>query len=188
MYGLRARTDFAKDVVEYGPIGENKLKMILEEKGHRYADISNDERFRIFDIDILQFNDAVTTASDVLNAYHYNRSAKDVNAVSYEVKTDTYGRISRNIVYEDISNSSSGCMARTRADYLYYVFIDENKVIVEEFLIEVRKLRRWLMENFEKINRCDYLKSKSMRRGADNTAIFLINIEKLIEEKVATKI
>ena len=78
-------------------------------------------------------------------------------------------------------------MARTRADYLYYVFIGENKVVVEEFLIEIRKLRRWLMENFDKINRCEYLKSKSMRRGQDNTGIFLINIEKLIEDKIAQR-
>ena len=79
-------------------------------------------------------------------------------------------------------------MARTKADYIFYVFIDKDKEIVEEFLIEVKKLRRWLLKNFGDLNKVEYLKSKSMQRGEDNTAIFLINVDKLVEEKIARKL
>ena len=119
----------------------------------------------------------------VLDAYYHGKYASDVNAVAYEVKTDTYGVKSRNIVYEVISNSNSGCLARTKADYLFYVFLNKENEIIEEFLIDIKKLRWWIMENFDKVNNCDYLKSKSMRRGKDNTGIFLINIDYLVANK-----
>ena len=183
--GLREHTNFANDVKVYGPIGERRLMEILKEKGHKFEDVSDIEEFRIFDIDILQYNNDETNSDKVLDAYYMGKTTSAADAVAYEVKTDTYGLISRNIVFEDLSNSNSGCMARTKADYLFYVFVDKNNEIVEEYLINVKKLRWWLMSNFSKINQCDYLQSRSMRRGQDNTGIFLINIDHLINDKTS---
>ena len=183
--GLREHTNFANDVKIYGPIGERRLMEILKEKGHKFEDVSDIEEFRIFDIDILQYNNDETNSEKVLDAYYMGKTTSAADAVAYEVKTDTYGLISRNIVFEDLSNSNSGCMARTKADYLFYVFVDKNNEIVEEYLINVKKLRWWLMSNFSKINQCDYLQSRSMRRGQDNTGIFLINIDHLINDKTS---
>ena len=183
--GLREHTNFANDVKVYGPIGERRLMEILKEKDHKFEDVSDIEEFRIFDIDILQYNNDETNSEKVLDAYYMGKTTSAADAVAYEVKTDTYGLISRNIVFEDLSNSNSGCMARTKADYLFYVFVDKNNKIVEEYLINVKKLRWWLMSNFSKINQCDYLQSRSMRRGQDNTGIFLINIDHLINDKTS---
>ena len=183
--GLREHTNFANDVKVYGPIGERRLMEILKEKGHKFEDVSDIEEFRIFDIDILQYNNDETNSEKVLDAYYMGKTTSAADAVAYEVKTDTYGLISRNIVFEDLSNSNSGCMARTKADYLFYVFVDKNNEIVEEYLINVKKLRWWLMSNFSKINQCDYLQSRSMRRGQDNTGIFLINIDHLVSDKTS---
>ena len=183
--GLREHTNFSNDVKVYGPIGERRLMEILKEKGHKFEDVSDIEEFRIFDIDILQYNNDETNSEKVLDAYYMGKTTSAADAVAYEVKTDTYGLVSRNIVFEDLSNSNSGCMARTKADYLFYVFVDKNNEIVEEYLINVKKLRWWLMSNFSKINQCDYLQSRSMRRGQDNTGIFLINIDHLINDKTS---
>lgn len=183
--GLREHTNFANDVKVYGPIGEQRLKEILTEKGHNFEDVSDVEEFRIFDIDILQYNNDETNSEKVLDAYYMGKTTSAADAVAYEVKTDTYGIVSRNIVFEDLSNSNSGCMARTKADYLFYVFVNKQNEIVEEYLINVKKLRWWLMSNFGKINKCDYLQSRSMRRGQDNTGIFLINIDHLINDKTS---
>ena len=183
--GLREHTNFANDVKVYGPIGERRLMEILKEKGHKFEDVSDIEEFRIFDIDILQYNNDETNSDKVLDAYYMGKTTSAADAVAYEVKTDTYGIVSRNIVFEDLSNSNSGCMARTKADYLFYVFVDKNNEIVEEYLINVKKLRWWLMSNFSKINQCDYLQSRSMRRGQDNTGIFLINIDHLVSDKTS---
>ena len=183
--GLREHTNFANDVKVYGPIGERRLMEILKEKGHKFEDVSDIEEFRIFDVDILQYNNDETNSEKVLDAYYMGKTTSAADAVAYEVKTDTYGVVSRNIVFEDLSNSNSGCMARTKADYLFYVFVDKNNEIVEEYLINVKKLRWWLMSNFSKINQCDYLQSRSMRRGQDNTGIFLINIDHLVNDKTS---
>lgn len=182
---LREYTNFKHDVLVYGPIGEQRLKNILTQRGHKFEDVSSIEEFRIFDVDIIQYNNSDTTYKDVLNSYYLGKSTNHVNAIAYEVKTDTYGIISRNIVFEELSNSNNGCMARTKADYLFYVFVNKDNEIMEEYLINIRKLRWWLMLNFSKINKCDYLKSKTMRRGEDNTGIFLINIDHLINDKIS---
>ena len=76
-------------------------------------------------------------------------------------------------------------MARTKADFLFYVFINKQNEIVEEYLINIKKLRWWLMSNFGNINKCDYLQSRSMRRGQDNTGIFLINVDHLVNDKTS---
>lgn len=183
--GLREHTNFKQDSTIYGPIGEQRLMEILTEKGHNFEDVSDVEEFRIFDIDILQYNNDETNSEKVLEAYYMGKTTSAADAVAYEVKTDTYGIVSRNIVFEDLSNSNSGCMARTKADYLFYVFVNKQNEIVEEYLINVKKLRWWLMSNFGNINKCDYLQSRSMRRGQDNTGIFLINIDYLINDKTS---
>ena len=183
--GLREHTDFKQDSTIYGPIGEQRLKEILTEKGHNFEDVSDIEEFRIFDIDILQYNNDETNSEKVLEAYYMGKTTSAADAVAYEVKTDTYGIVSRNIVFEDLSNSNSGCMARTKADYLFYVFVNKQNEIVEEYLINVKKLRWWLLSNFGNINKCDYLQSRSMRRGQDNTGIFLINVDHLVNDKTS---
>ena len=136
--GLREHTDFKQDSTIYGPIGEQRLKEILTEKGHNFEDVSDVEEFRIFDIDILQYNNDETNSEKVLDAYYMGKTTNAADAVSYEVKTDTYGIVSRNIVFEDLSNSNSGCMARTKADFLFYVFLNKQNEIVEEYLINIK--------------------------------------------------
>ena len=179
---LRDKTNFQNDLVEYGLIGEQKLCQLLTEKGKQFIDVSNLKEFREYDIDIIQTQRNNLTNQDFLNILKSGESLKNVDAISYEVKTDTVGLKSRNIIWEVFSNSNIGCMIKTKADYLYYVFIDDNKNVVEEYLINLKKLRWWLMSNFHNINQCNYLKSKSMRRGEDNTGIFLINIDYLLQE------
>ena len=73
-------------------------------------------------------------------------------------------------------------------DEKYYVFIDENNNVVEEYLMKMKTLRRWLMEHFWEINQVNYLKSKSMRRGQDNTGILLVNVDKLVEDEIYVKL
>ena len=41
MSELREKTDFKKDLVTYGPIGERRLMEILSARGRKYEDISD---------------------------------------------------------------------------------------------------------------------------------------------------
>ena len=185
---LREKTNFNKDVELYGPIGENTLKEHLTKKSKVFIDTSKEEGFRTFDVDIIQLNDEEVTVDDCLNCLRHHKPLSNVDAIGYEVKTDTVGLKSRNLVFEMFSNSNPGCLARSAADYLYYVFIDENNNVVEEYLMKMKNLRHWLMEHFWEINQVNYLKSKSMRRGQDNTGILLVNVDKLVEDEICVKL
>lgn len=71
-----------------------------------------------------------------------------------EVKTDTVTITSRNIVYEVISHDSAGCMAETKADYIFYVCVDDTNIDTigiinkEIWLIDMYKWRKFLRECF----------------------------------------
>lgn len=184
---LREHTDFKTDVYAYGPIGEKALKERITKSGKTYFDVSNIPAYRQYDIDIIQTSDDEIEKDEYLISLQNDIPLKNLGAVSYEVKTDTYGIKSRNIVWEMISNSNPGCLARCMADYLYYVFLDKDNNIAEEYLMKMKTVRKWLMKNFENINKCDYLKAKTMLRGKDNTGILLINIDHLVENKIAVK-
>ena len=81
--------------------------------------------------------------------------------------------------------------AKSKASYVFYVFVDKDGRILEEYLIDLHALRWWLNTNFHKINIETFKKKnsdgiiedkkliapKSMRRGKDNTGIFLIDID-----------
>lgn len=185
---VRQYTNFNNDVYEYGPIGEEALCKHLIESNKHYINVSKLTEFQPYDVDIIQINDNNIQTELYLDYFKNNVSLKKLNAISYEVKTDTYGLKSRNIVWEVFSNSNNGCMSKSKADYLYYVFINNNKEVVEEYMINMKKIRWWLMSHFDKINQTSYLKSKSMRRGKDNTGILLINVDHLVNENIAIKI
>lgn len=185
---LRKKTNFKTDVEIYGPIGEISLKERLTEKGKLFLDTSNNPNFKMFDIDIIQISDNNIDDIKCLNCLRTGLPLSNINAIGYEVKTDTVGFKSRNLVFELFSNSNPGCLARSAADYLYYVFLDENNKILEEYLLKMKTLRYWLMCHFWEVNQVEYLKSKSMRRNQDNTGILLVNVDKLLEEKICVKL
>ena len=191
---LREKTEFKKDVQEYGPIGEQRLAQILTYRGRKFEDTTNIPAFIPFDIDFIYYEDKNLTYRDLLKEYYNGKDGKDLAIKTYECKTDTVGIESRNIAYEDISNSNPGCLARSKADYVFYVFIDsKTKAVKEEYMIDLHALRWWLCTNFYKINVETFVKNKetgqkkklieakSMRRGKDNTGIFLLDIDYLVE-------
>ena len=190
----RVKTEFKKDAQEYGPIGEQRLAQILTYRGRKFEDTTNIPAFRAFDIDFIYYEDEKLTYRDLLKEYYNGKDGRDLAVKTYECKTDTVAIESRNIVYENISNSNPGCLSRSKADYMFYVFIDDDtKVIKEEYLIDLHALRWWLCVNFHKINVETFVKNKetgqkkkliepkSMRRGNDNTGIFLLDIDYLVD-------
>ena len=185
---LREKTDFNTDVYAYGPIGERALCERLIKSNKKFIDVSETPAYRTYDIDLIQISRDDVHKNEYLICLQNDIPLENLGAISYEVKTDTYGIKSRNIVWEMLSNSNPGCLARSSADYLYYVFLDKDNNIAEEYLMKMKTVRKWLMEHFGELNQCDYLKTKSMRRGADNTGIILINIDHLINEKLAVRL
>lgn len=120
-----------------GKVGENRLKEILmaSSKTMGVFDLSDKVGYRKYDIDIKQIK-------------------TDGTSVVYEVKTDTYGYITRNVSYELTSHDHAGCLARSNADYVFYVFVnpENHSEILESYLIDLEKWRRWIRVNSIKFN------------------------------------
>lgn len=95
----------------------------------------------------------------------------DINKV--EVKSDRQAHETRNIVYEISSNGSAGCLQRSDADYLYYYFVGSG----ETYIITMKGLR-WYINN-------TMVNSVRMGDGAEG---YLLNIDDLIDRKVAVKV
>lgn len=185
---IRKKTDFVNDVKEFGPIGEIDLLNRLKESQitSKAESIAEDKRFVPFDIDIIQYKEGFD--GDKETVLENLRNGKKANSFSdyvlYEVKTDTYGMKSRNIFYEVFDHGKPGCLDRSKADYLYYVYIDENKVISEIYLIKMETLRYWIMTEFANINKVPYFITKYMDRKKDKTCGYLINVDYLCKNSI----
>ena len=186
---VRQVTDFANDVREFGPIGEIDLLNRLNQSSltAKAESIADDKRFVPFDIDIIQYKEGFDGDKEtVLENLRKGRKANTLaDYVLYEVKTDTYGMKSRNIFYEVFDHGKPGCLDRSKADYLYYAYIDENKKITEIFLIKMETLRYWIMTEFANINKVPYFITKYMDRRKDKTCGYLINVDYLCANTIA---
>lgn len=193
MSTARINTSFKKDAETYGPIGEMWLieKLKSSPKTKEIADVSKIESMQKLDIDIIQIKNSCKESlsmEDIIDGIANGKTFSPNIATSYEVKTDTQVVKTRNIAYEVMSHTNPGCFARTMADYIVYTGIDDNNKVVEAYLLETKKLRQYVLENFSSINKNEGIRSFFMNHEYDKTAIFLINIDKLIKEKVAINI
>ena len=194
-----------------GLIGENLFERYISFKGHKYKDVRDIKKFQYLDMDFVLFNPDVYTEDDsCLDLFHesdirsgnpsvYRRRRKEIG-MGVEVKVDcvTHNRKRRkdgtisdgtgNMVYEIISHNMPGCLARTYADYILYVCVDDFDEagvynFVKVYLVETVKLRCWItMKENER-----YLKPKSIEMidgQLENINNYLILVEKLVKDEV----
>lgn len=144
---MERKPNFNNDNI-IGKIGEDYIKNFLKEKKLSFEDVSNDIFFQKFDIDIVKLNKNGiknnVNINEEIRKYKLNLNNKQ-NITFLEIKTDTFGYISRNIVFEDCCFGSPGCLSKTLSDYIIYIFIDSNnKKIYEAYSIDIYQLRNWL--------------------------------------------
>lgn len=199
--------DFKYDDEIYGKFGENDFKnFCVETLNFTFLDVSKDERFQIADIDFLisPSLDLPCYGLDIINVKEliFNRKPLDRTPQIYkfEVKTDTRSFETRNIVVEMISHDFAGCIASSKADFLYYVFVDDSgdEIIKKEvWTINLCKLREYLRvnffghekdENFKDLEQKYGIRTNNYDAHGDKVANFLINIEKLQENGIAKKV
>lgn len=135
-------------------IHEFKKSLVLGEEGEKIVmthiknnantkniiDVRGDKKYQNMDVDVL------------IN--HIND-----NVYLGEIKTDSYK--SGNIFYETISAqevNSEGCMDKTEADFLFYYFINMNKL----YTINMKLYREW----FDSLN--DYFDEQGYRKSLSN--------------------
>lgn len=180
-------SDFKHDAEHFGKIGEEDLKSVLlsSNKTVELIDTSSREDFYDYDIDIVQMTEGGHTLDEVLAILRQNSIHKIPFAHTYEAKADTVSVSSRNIIYEVLSHDNPGCLAKSKAEFIYYAFLDKNDNVVERYLIDLKKWRQWIREHCKDCNRSKYLILNNFDRTHDGVMNFLCNIDKMVEDGVA---
>lgn len=187
--------NFDNDVEKYGKFGEDDFKAYYESLGFLVEDVSLILEFQLSDIDFL-----ISKKPIPMHKYRniiMSRNTEGREVFKAEVKTDTMAYKTRNIVYEIIAHDSAGCLAASKADFVYYVFVEEvgtELVKREAWSINLYKWRRYLREKFfdgkvsmeEFINVWGIHRSNISRDGI-NGASLLCNIDKLAEHGIAKR-
>lgn len=99
----------------------------------------------------LQSNENILSVEEVQSNKYYQQQDidyvvhfKNGTVKTVELKTDTY--ISGNIFFETMSaveTNSIGCMYKSKADYLFYYFINTKELYIFDF----DKYREWFKQN-----------------------------------------
>ena len=192
----KRESDFYNDNEVYGKFGEQDFVKQFETLGFNVKDVSEDLEFQSTDIDFLVSKNQIK-----LLDYHnllFSRDYTKRDIYKFEVKTDTMGYHTRNVVYEFIAHDFAGCLGGSKADFVYYVFVnDANGTLekLEAWSIDLGKWRKYIREYFFDPNitmdvaeRVWGIKRNNLTRQELNGANLLCNIDKLNEHGVAKKI
>ena len=128
---LRPR-NFKKDS-NLGSIGENRLREKLKKQRTEGK--------------IQYFTDETLKPKSQREDIDFKVVLLDGNEISYECKTDAYGVKSRRVTYEITSHDYAGCLGRSNADYIWYVFVGKDNKVEEEYLISLQEWRHWIGKN-----------------------------------------
>lgn len=192
--------NFKQDDEKFGKFGEKDFKEWCEVSGWKYLDVSMEPLCQVADIDFFiskrEIPPSLLTDSKELKELVFSKNTQNRSVFKVEVKCDTRSFETRNIVYEVIAHDFAGCCGETKADFVYYVFVDEDVNKKEAWMINLRKWREYLRTNFfGKIKELSYggvvkdygIKVNNFNTYGDCTANFLCNIEKLKEAGIAIK-
>lgn len=187
--------NFDNDAEKYGKFGEGDFKEYYKSLGFIVEDVSLTLEFQLSDIDFLISKKPIPMYRyrEIINA----RNTSNREVFKAEVKTDTMAYKTRNIVYEIIAHDSAGCLAASKADFVYYVFVEEvgtELVKREAWSVNLYKWRQYLREKFfdgkvsmdDSVNVWGIHRSNISKDGI-NSASLLCNIDKLAEHGIAKR-
>ena len=147
---------FEDDIIR-GKTGERYVHYMLShsDKIKGVWDVSEDVKYQNSDVDFLVY----TTKNTVYGV---------------EVKTDFKAHETGNIFFEVETAGNIGCLAKTKADFIYYYLYHTKKL----YVIITEKLR-WFIEQKGPL--------LELVKGGDNARGYLIPIEELIRYGIATE-
>ena len=184
--------NFKIDNDVYGKFGENVFEQWSNNKGFKTLNVTSDKEFQDQDIDFIsivnkEYDKERLLLEDKLSFYSEERAKN--TAFTTEVKTDTRTFSTRNVVYELLSHDNPGCLARSKADFIFYVAVDEDATVTKEaWFINLSKWRKWLREHSRDVNHHDSpIKLNNYSTHGDGCMNFLCNIDQMVKDGIATK-
>jgi len=193
------KPNFRKDDEIYGKFGEDDFVEFCSGYGLNVKNVSKELPYQLSDIDFLVSKGKIEAFDD--KKLIFSRNTEERNIYKFEVKTDTRSFETRNVVYEVISHDFAGCMASSKADFIYYVFVDDvngdgSEIIKKEvWKINLAKWRSYLREFFfsGKISVKEMKDTYGMRGNNyddndDRVANVLCKIETLEEHGIAKRL
>ena len=130
---------------------------------------------------MLTHNDKIKDVWDVSDDRRYQENDVDFliltskgQVYGVEVKTDFRAHETGNIFFETESHGKVGCLQKTTADYIYYYLFHNKKL----YMINTEKLREFLDRKGIMMDTV---------KGGENSRGYLISIDELIRQKIATE-
>ena len=186
--------NFKIDNDVFGKKGESLFESYAKRKKYMILDVTEDKNFQDKDIDFIIILNPEYNAERILaeNLFTKYSSHKD-NWVTVEVKTDTRTFGTRNLVYEVLSHDNPGCLARSVADFIFYVAVNDDATqIYEAWMVNLKKWRTWIRETSPRLNSEDAktlpIRIHNFNTYGDACLNFLCNVEELVKQKIAVKI
>ena len=125
-----SRTYFA-DCDKVAKEASARITTFLELRGKKVMNVEGDKFFQQKDIDLVVITE-------------------DLEFLTVEVKGEVMGDRTGNYFLEIISNNNKGtpgCIYQTRAQYLFFLFMDSNELCI----FETEPLQQWLREHEDKL-------------------------------------
>ena len=185
-------SNFQLDNDIYGKFGERVFAEYAKSKGWAVVDVSDDPYYQLIDVDYVHIKDATMTVHDFFHRWMFKRplEKRKNSAIMFEVKADTRVGGTGNVLYEIISHDGPGCLAISRADFIFYVQVNDDGTKAEKaWNINLNKWRTWLRENGYYINSKGFaIRLHNFNRTNDKVLNALCKIETMVEEGFAVEV
>ena len=185
-------SNFQVDNEVYGKFGEKIFAEYAKQKGWNIVDVSNDPYYQLIDVDYVNIKDSSITARDFFHKWIFRKplEKRRETGIMFEVKADTRVGGTGNVLYEIIAHDGPGCLAISRADFIFYVQVNDDGTKAEKaWMINLTKWRTWLRENGYLINSKGFaILLNNFNRTNDKVLNALCKIEKMVQEGFAKEI
>jgi len=186
--------NFKIDNDVFGKKGESLFESYATRKKYTIVNVTEDKNFQDKDIDYIIILNPEYNIERILGENLFTKySAHKDDWVSVEVKTDTRTNATRNLVYEVLSHDNPGCLARSVADFIFYVAVNDDATqIYSAWMVNLKRWRTWLREVSPELNKEDAknlpVRLHNFNTYGDACLNFLCNVDVLVDKGIAVKI
>lgn len=201
----KTKDEKVKEQIEIGKIGEDfflkyYVPTIKQFVGKQIVDMRGTQFEKDYDIDFLILPKEMFVDKDNLEwqksiknelIYHTEEKIGESKIFAIEVKTDTKAIKTGNIAYDITSHNKPGGLARSLADFAFFVIIDKNNMVAKYCMVNMFKFRRIIGEQIKDVNKVKgffmtYFKDEENEK--DGNSLLLLTSFNFLEKNNVAKV